>query len=224
MHSKTERSQRRVHRTIYVEELNEAEVSKINKKEFMAGNINSQGNKCSFAVNRCNMAPEYIIEKGVIRTIEDRVEEVQKFGINDIILKGANALDINAVPAVLVQDPNGGTIGTLIPPIAVKGLKVFCPIGLEKQINEDVLEIAQIMGVDHIPGGAGMIPMPFAEPFTEIDALEMLFDCEVYHVASGGISGAEGSVSLLVIAEDDDEMKKIEELMKEIQNEPNLVL
>ena len=55
---------------------------------------------------------------------------------------------------------------------------------------------------------------------TEIQALDVLFDCEVYHVASGGVGGAEGSVSLLVICEDGDEFQNLDTFMQEISQEP----
>ncbi len=194
-----------------------------NKAEYMAGMVSSDNNICSWGVNKGKIAPEIIFEKGIPRKIENRVEEVKKFGRNDIILKGANALDRNNVPAVLIRAPDGGTIGTLYPIIAVKGLKVMCPIGLEKQVNEDLIEISQLMGMDDVVDGAGMIPMPFAESFTEIDALEVLFNCEAYHVASGGIRGAEGAVSLLVSVEEPEELQKIDVLMKEILREPHLL-
>jgi hypothetical protein len=194
-----------------------------NKTEYMAGMVTSENYKCSWNVNKRKIAPELVFEKGNPRKIENRVEEIKKFGRNDIILKGANALDRNDIPAVLIRAPDGGTIGSLYPIIAVKGLKVMCPIGLEKQVNEDLIEISQLMGMDDVVDGAGMIPMPFAEPFTEIDALEVMFDCEVYHVASGGIFGAEGSISLLVCTEDPQELQKIDSFMQTILKEPNLM-
>ena len=194
-----------------------------NKAEYMAGIIFAEQTKCSWGVNKGRIAPELIFESGVPRKIENRIEQIKKFGRNDLILKGANAIDRNGVPAVLIRAQDGGTIGSLYPFIAVKGLKVMCPIGLEKQVNEDLIEISQLMGMEYVVDGAGMIPMPFAEPFTEIDALEVLFNCEAYHLASGGIWGAEGSVSLLVITEDPEELQRIDDFMLEILQEPNFI-
>ena len=69
----------------------------------------------------------------------------------------------------------------------------------------------------------GMVPMPFATPITEMEALEVLFDCETYHVASGGLGGAEGSVSILIDGFDNDEMEKIDSFVHELDNEPQFL-
>ena len=49
--------------------------------------------------------------------------------------------------------------------------------------------------------GVGIIAVPEGIPFTEIDALDVLFDVEVYPIAAGGVNGAEGSVSLFIEGE-----------------------
>ena len=196
---------------------------KFNKGDYVAGIVDSEGNKCKWSVNKGPLYPEILIDKGKKVEVKDRVSEVKKFGRNDIILKGANALDINDVPGVLIRAGDGGTIGSMFPTIMLKGLTVICPIGLEKVIQEDIIELSLIMGVDDVIDGAGIIPMPFAESFTEVEALEILFDCEVYHVASGGVRSAAGSVSLLVGTETDEEFTKIDEFMKNIIEEPDFV-
>ena len=66
----------------------------------------------------------------------------------------------------------------------------------------------------------GMIPMPYATVITEIQALETLFECEVFHVSSGGVGGAEGAISILVETFDEKEMKEINKFMEQIANEP----
>ena len=49
----------------------------------------------------------------------------------------------------------------------------------------------------------GLFPL-IGEVFTEIEALETLFDLyEVLHISSGGIGGAEGAVTLLLIGDDE---------------------
>nr|MDO8111125.1 hypothetical protein [Candidatus Sigynarchaeota archaeon] len=51
----------------------------------------------------------------------------------------------------------------------------------------------------------GLFPVA-ATVITEIDALEMLFDVEVLHLASGGLGNAQGSVVLLIEADEDKEL------------------
>lgn len=43
-----------------------------------------------------------------------------------------------------------------------------------------------------------MIPLSNAKVVTEIEAMKILTGVDAYHVASGGVSGSEGSVTLVV--------------------------
>jgi hypothetical protein len=196
------------------------------KEDYVAGQIVPGDKFMKWAVNKGPAMPEIVIKKGKIIEVEDRHKEIYRFKDGDIVIKGANAIDSKGVPIVLIGSPkDGGTIGSLQSTIQAKGLEVIAPVGLEKLILGDMNEIQSIMGIEAMDFPSegfpcGVIPMPYSTPITEIDALEILFDCEVYHVASGGVGGAEGSVSILVDALDDEEMKEMEKLMIEISSEP----
>ena len=179
-------------------------------------------------INAGNRIPEVVIVNGKKSTVEDRSKTISKFKHGDLFLKGANALDSEGIPGVLVGSNDGGTIGTSQGILQAKGIEVICPIGLEKLIFGNIQSVQAVMGIENMDFPSegmpcGMIPMPFATVITEIEALEVLFDCEVYHVASGGVGGAEGSVSLLVIAYDEEEMAKIKTFMDIIAEEPPYV-
>ncbi|UYP46260.1 hypothetical protein NEF87_002545 [Candidatus Lokiarchaeum ossiferum] len=196
-----------------------------NKGDYNAGQIVPRENTMSLWVNKGERKQEVMFSKGEKIDVEDHVKTIEKFNQNDIFIKGANALDIKGVPAVLAAGRGGGTIGRAQGTLQAKGIEVICPIGLEKMILGNVLELQQLMGVNNLDKPAqglpcGLIPMPFASTFTEIDAFETLFECEAYHVASGGVGGAEGSVSILVDVFDDAEMKAVNQLMDKIMQEP----
>lgn len=96
---------------------------------------------------------------------------------------------------------NGGTIGKAIGHVMAKGINFIVPVGLEKAVLSPVVESAMEMGIEKVGHSTGMpvglIPVS-GKVITEIQALKNLSDVEVFHAASGGISGGEGSVTLLV--------------------------
>jgi len=198
-----------------------------NKGDYTAGQIVPGNQFMKWGINKGNRKKEVLLRKGVPKEYEDRVKEFKRFHNGDVYIKGANALDINGVPAVLVGGESGGSIGTLQGILQAKGIEIICPIGLEKLIFGNVYSLMEVMGTENMDPPAegiscGLIPIPGATVITEVEALEILFDCEAYHVASGGIGGAEGSVSILIDAFDDEEMKEINEFMQKISLEPVL--
>jgi hypothetical protein len=199
-----------------------------NKGDFVAGQIVPSPTYMKWWINKGNRYPEIILKTGKKHEVKDRTKEVNSFKEHDLIIKGANALDINGIPGVLAGGNGGGTIGSLTGIIQAKGLEVICPLGLEKAIFGNLMEIQQdnLMGMNRMDMPAlgipcGIIPMPYATVITEIEALEFLFECEVFHVASGGVGGSEGSVSLLINAEDEPEMQNIITFLDQIAKEPS---
>ena len=196
-----------------------------NKGDFVAGQIIPGKKYMNWWINAGNRSPEVVIVKGKKSEVEDRLKTIGKFKHGDLFLKGANALDREGVPGVLVGSKDGGTIGTSQGILQAKGIEVICPIGLEKLIFGNITSVQAMMGIENMDMPSegmpcGMVPMPFATVITEIEALEVMFECEVFHIASGGVGGAEGSVSLLIIAYDEDEMARITTFMDEISEEP----
>lgn len=200
-----------------------------NKADYCMGQIVPGKHFMEWGVNRGKMMPEILIENGKPREVKDRVKDIYEFKRGDIVIKGGNAIDINGIPAVLVGAiAGGGTIGALIGTIIAKGIEMICPIGLEKLIFADINDLYPIMGFENmeVPSEGmrcGIMGMPFATKITEIEALEALFDCEVSHIASGGVGGAEGSVSLLISCYDEQDFNNVQEFMFEIGKEPRYV-
>ncbi len=141
---------------------------------------------------------EYLEGKKVIDVLDE-------LGPDDVIIKSANALDINYVPIVLLASTTGGTVGCFLGAAAAKNIRIVMPIGLEKCIPVAYSDFVGDIGMkswDHTIGvPVGAIAVPEGIPFTEIDALRALFSVDAIPIAAGGVNGAEGSVTLLVEGE-----------------------
>ncbi len=165
---------------------------------------------------------DVIIKKGVwqkgktIRNVVDDLEE------GDVILKGANALDPwGGRAAILIGHPKAGTIGLALQAVAGRRVRLILPVGLEKRVFGDLDDLANRLNA---PGAEGPRLLPVSgEVFTEIEAIARLCGARAELVASGGVSGAEGSV-WLAVSGSDEEMKKAEELLKSVAAEPGFEL
>jgi hypothetical protein len=123
------------------------------------------------------------------------------FQKGDAVVKGASAVDPQGNVGVLASNPQAGTIGALISFVAVRGLPVIFPVGLEKLVPS-VLDAAIGWGQLTLHRSMGenvwLYPVPCGLVVTEIQALGVLAGVRVRHVASGGIGGSEGAVVLLL--------------------------
>ncbi len=182
------------------------------KADFITGEILAEGNDRLWANKR--RKPEVVFKGKTPSDIKDdanRLTTVQHMKAGDVVVKGANAIDHKGTVGILVGDQKaGGTIGSLIGPIKSKGVELVVPIGLEKMVWGEIDGTSQVAGADFAKWsqgmGVGLFPVS-ATAITEIDAIEMMFDVEAFHLASGGLSTAQGSVVLLVEG-DDEELDK----------------
>ncbi len=157
-------------------------------------------------------AKYWVFERGKPLQTEDLDEVLAGCTADDVFIKGANALDARRGHAgVLLGMENGGTMGKAMGHVMAKGVRFIIPVGLEKTVIGSVADHAREMGIHRLDYTSGMPVglMPLSgEVVTEIEAMQQLARVEVCHVASGGISGGEGSVVLLVKGEKD-QVKKI---------------
>ncbi len=164
---------------------------------------------------------DVLIEKGDIRTDVDIAEAVETLKRGDLILKGANALNYREQMAgVLIGDPRSGTVGLALRKAVGTHVRMMIPVGLEKSISGSIMDAVSFL---QCPShhGEGMMPL-WGDIFTEIEALEVLAGVKATHVASGGISGAEGAV-WIAYGGDQEQMSRAHEVLKSIYGEPNLV-
>ena len=153
-----------------------------------------------------------IWQKG--KTIFDVADSLR---VGDVILKGANALDLTRKQvAVLIGHPQGGTTIAALQAVVGRRVRLILPVGLEKRVHGDLMELAARMNA---PGGSGfrLLPIP-GEVFTEIDAIRHLTGAEAEMVAAGGVGGAEGAV-WLALSGSEEQMARAEELMRKVSGE-----
>ncbi len=160
---------------------------------------------------------DVIITDGVWRrgkTIFDVVDEMKE---GDIILKGANALDLlRRQAAILIGDQKAGTIGRSLQAVLGRRVRLMLPVGLEKRVSCDLYEIANRINA---PGyrGKRLLPVP-GEVFTEIEAIFLLTGACAELFAAGGINGAEGSVWLLASGSEE-ELDAAERIIRSASSE-----
>lgn len=172
-------------------------------------------------------AKYWYFEKGTPIQTEDLDEVLAGCAAQDVFIKGANALDPMGQAGVLLGVENGGTTGKAIGHIMAKGIYFVIPVGLEKTVMGSVVDDAGEMGIHRLEYCSGMPVglMPLSgEVISEMEAMELMAQVEVFHVAAGGISGGEGSVALLVKGEKD-QVEKIVDLyailMEEAETSPS---
>jgi hypothetical protein len=162
---------------------------------------------------------DVILEKGVWqqgKTIFDVVDGLKE---GDVILKGANAVDLAARrAAILIGHPKAGTIGAAILAAAGRRVRIILPVGLEKRIPGNLDGLAILL---NSPGakGARLFPVPGGVVFTELDAITMLTGADAELAAAGGVGGAEGSV-WLAVSGTVEQIAKAEDLVRSVASEP----
>jgi hypothetical protein len=168
---------------------------------FAAGVIDDRWN-----INaRISEAKAIVIQGG--RQVEIEAEELlASLGPDDVIIKGGNALDPFGTVGVLMASPTGGTVGRYVAPALARGVPIVVPISVGKSIHASIADLALQMGSQRIELAAGLpsgIYPLIGHVVSEIEALNLLYDVDATHVASGGIGLGAGSVSLLLEGEAD---------------------
>lgn len=161
---------------------------------------------------------DVVLEKGAWKKGKTIVDVLDDLKEGDVILKGANAVDLGRKrAAVLIGHPKAGTVGAALQAVAGRRVRLIIPVGLEKRISDDLDELAALMNV---PGAIGprLMPVP-GLVFTEIDAVELLTGAECRLAAAGGVGGAEGSVWLAVRGMST-QVDRAEDLIRSVAQEP----
>ncbi len=149
------------------------------------------------------------------KTIFDVADDLKE---GDVILKGANALDLQRKrAAILIGHPKAGTIGVALQAVTGRRVRLILPVGMEKCVPGDLDRLAVKL---NSPGsdGARLLPVP-GEVFTEIDAVNLLTGATAEIIAGGGVCGAEGSVRLAVSG-DKSQLESADALLRSVSLEP----
>lgn len=119
---------------------------------------------------------DVILIKGVWhkgKTIFDVVDDLKQ---GDVILKGANAVDLfHRRAAILIGHPKGGTIVAALQAVVGRHVRLILPVGVEKRVPGDLDALAAKLNHPQAQGPR-LLPVP-GDILTELDALYMLTGC-----------------------------------------------
>ena len=152
------------------------------------------------------------------------VEALADFHAETVVIKGANAVDMNGYVGIITSGFDGGTVPRIIGPVTSKGLKFITPVGLEKLVPSVQASAKALGGATHIDISMGADPGMYcigtSTIVTEIEASRMLFNADATLVCCGGVGGNEGAVTLAVDGDEKDIKALVEFLETEIKGEP----
>lgn len=163
---------------------------------------------------------ELVFKNGIVQDSSYQ-EMLKEMNAGDIVLKGANIINYQKGQAgVLIGHPTGGTTGNIAPVIKEKNLHLIIPVGLEKESSQDIEMLSGLSKVPHEQVGkkAPYVWSIKGKLFTEIEAIKQFANVEAIHMASGGVGGAEGAVTLLIRGSKD-EVQKALQVVETIQGE-----
>ncbi|HUW60238.1 MAG TPA: hypothetical protein VMZ06_04455 [Candidatus Bathyarchaeia archaeon] len=169
-------------------------------------------------------AGDIILVKGTVQPDRSMDDALKDLKAGDVVIKGANALDVeHKLAGVLIgggPTSSAGTTGKIVPAIVARKAHLIIPVGLEKQVAGNIVDIANRMRepVESL----NKIPSMFlvnGQIITEIEALELLSGVQVFQAAAGGIGGAEGG-SRLILRGAREQVQQALSLIESIQGEP----
>lgn len=134
---------------------------------------------------------DIVIEKGRFIRGKTIQEVAPELNAGDIILKGANAVDLKTgEAAVLIGHPEGGTLASILQASIGRRVRVISPAGVEKRVDGPIHQLCKLCN-DPDASGVRLAPSPGAA-YTELDAIRELTGAEPHLIAAGGICGYEG--------------------------------
>jgi len=165
-----------------------------------------------------------VLRKGQARGPRRRLRFLDTFEKGDAVVKGANAVDPVGNAGVTGGEQQGGNIGAILSLLAVRGLPIILPVGLEKSIAS-VIDASSGWGKVDLSLSTGLptwlFPVTCGLVVTEIQALGILAGVGVRHIASGGIGGSEGAVILLLEGYEES-IAKAWDIVQGVKGEPPL--
>lgn len=172
---------------------------------------------------KAGSTPELVLVNGKPAPDLDRFSALEHMHEGDIYIKGANALNYSAgVAGISIGHPAGGTIGGSLGAIIGRKLRLLIPVGLEKEVPYDIVEMSALIAEpDERIGAVNSLWPVHGTIFSEIEAFETLSGVDAYPIAAGGVGGAEGGIRFL-LAGSADAVRDALKLVESIQGEPAL--
>ena len=168
--------------------------------------------------------PEVVLRNGKVVEGLSLQAAVRELKAGDVVIKGGNALNYqNKIAGVCIGNQDAGTSGMVMPYVVGRKAYLVIPIGLEKNISGNVVDVQKEMR--NPIESLNPIPSMFlltGEIVTEIEALNILTGVSAFQATAGGIDGAEGAVRLIMRGPRET-VKKALTLVQSIQGEPPFV-
>lgn len=160
---------------------------------------------------------DVVIEKGIWLKGKTIFDVSKNLDSADIIIKGANAVDvINHKAAVLIGHPEGGTIMSTMNAVIGKRAVLYIPVGLEKRVPGNLDLIASMV---NSPNATGPRLFPISgNIITELDAIRLITGASAEMIAAGGVRGAEGCY-YIAVSGSEDQVENAEAIIKSAYNE-----
>ncbi|MGI6460212.1 MAG: hypothetical protein ACOX5J_08975 [Candidatus Hydrogenedentales bacterium] len=167
---------------------------------------------------------DIVLVNGQVQPGMNMDEALNALKAGDVVIKGANAVDREQQTAgVLIgggPQSTAGTTGKIYPVVISRKAHLVIPIGLEKQVQGSVVDIANKMrepleSLNSVPS----MFLVSGHILTEIEALELLTGASVFQAAAGGIGGAEGA-SRLICRGSREQVEKALAIAESVQGEP----
>lgn len=151
----------------------------------------------------------WVIERGRLGGEEKLSSLLYRMTPSDVYVKGVNALDREGNVGILFGLE--GSMGYIQAARRKRNFTIIYPAGLEKLIPISVKEAAKEAKLNRYESGMGMavglFPCPTGVTVNEVRAIEILSGAAAIPIASGGLGGAEGAITL-VLKGKADEVKK----------------
>lgn len=164
------------------------------------------------------MDGDVVIQKGKWvhgKTIQEMVPLLKK---GDIILKGANAVDLKTGDAaVLIGHPAGGTLTGIIEASIGRRVQVIVPVGVEKRVDGPVSDLCRLCN-DPDASGVRLAQAP-GKAYTELDAIRDLSGAEARLIAAGGICGYEG-IAWFQCSGTEEQLEKVKRIWQQVKDTP----
>lgn len=130
---------------------------------------------------------------------ESFLEEILKLTENDLIICGADAIDVYGNAAMMTGSLAGGDTPYAFSTWYGEGVAVIVPVGLEKLIPTNINHVVKKTGrkkkIYSTGMAVGLIPV-IGEIITEIEAINLLTGLDATAIAAGGLDEGKGSITL----------------------------
>ncbi|MEE9459002.1 MAG: hypothetical protein V3V84_04475 [Candidatus Bathyarchaeia archaeon] len=171
------------------------------------------------SIRKRGYAKTWVLEKGKLHLDLPIDDILKRMGSRDVFIKGANAIDPFGNVGIFLGSPSGGTVGKVLGTAMAKGVKIIIPVGLEKMIPITISKAAAEAGIEKMDYSMGMpvglLPL-HGQLIDEMQAFRILTGVESTPIGSGGVSGAEGAITL-VINGPEPQVKKSLEIAKSVK-------